>query len=269
MSNLVTTSAIENALIKGDLSGLTSDQRLNYMKQVCDTVGLNYLTKPFEYMELNRKLVLYATRAATDQLRTLHKVSIKITSREKFDDIYVVTAQAQNAEGRYDESTGAVNVKGLSGEALANAFLKCETKAKRRVTLSICGLGLLDETEVASIQDAKPLIEPVPQIQEPKKHIIEKVADVKAQNPKAESIEELGEYVVQFGKKLSGQKLKNIDPVQLESYLFDYLERESQKKNQPLTGNALELFEKGSAYLKLFVNHDKAPNIDEGETMPL
>ena len=26
--------------------------------------------------------------------------------------------------------------------------MKCETKAKRRVTLSICGLGMLDETEV-------------------------------------------------------------------------------------------------------------------------
>jgi len=30
----------------------------------------------------------------------------------------------------------------LKGEARANAFLKAVTKAKRRVTLSICGLGL-------------------------------------------------------------------------------------------------------------------------------
>lgn len=144
MSNIATTNAIENALLKGDLSGLTADQRLSYLKQVCDSVGLNMLTKPFEYIQLNGKLTLYATRAATDQLRSAQKVSIKITAREKFDDIYVVTAQATNADGRFDESTGAVNVAGLKGESLANAYLKAETKAKRRVTLSLCGLGLLD-----------------------------------------------------------------------------------------------------------------------------
>jgi hypothetical protein len=42
-------------------------------------------------------------------------------------------------------------VKGLSGEALANALMKAETKAKRRATLSICGLGMLDETEVEDV----------------------------------------------------------------------------------------------------------------------
>ena len=32
-----------------------------------------------------------------------------------------------------------------------NAKLKAITKAKRRVTLSICGLGFLDETEIETI----------------------------------------------------------------------------------------------------------------------
>jgi hypothetical protein len=39
----------------------------------------------------------------------------------------------------------------LKGEARANAELKAVTKAKRRATLSICGLGWLDETEVDDI----------------------------------------------------------------------------------------------------------------------
>jgi len=34
---------------------------------------------------------------------------------------------------------------------VANAIMKAITKAKRRVTLSICGLGMLDETEVESL----------------------------------------------------------------------------------------------------------------------
>jgi len=158
MSNQLTppvncSSAIEQALIQGDLSRLTPEQRLSYYNKVCESLGLNPLTKPFEYIRLNGKEVLYATRACTEQLRTIHKVSLTITSREVMGDVYVVTAQAKTGE-RCDESTGAVTIKGLAGDNLANAYMKAETKAKRRVTLSICGLGLLDETEVASIPNA-------------------------------------------------------------------------------------------------------------------
>lgn len=142
--------SIEKVLIKGDLSTLSPEQRVMYHNKVCESLGLNPLTQPFAYIELNRKLVLYAKRDATDQLRTRHSISIQITAREKIEDIYVVTAQARTKEGRTDESTGAVAIKNLSGESLANALMKAETKAKRRVTLSVCGLGLLDETEVGS-----------------------------------------------------------------------------------------------------------------------
>ncbi len=142
---------IEKVLIHGDISGLSEDQRLQYAKAVCDSVGLNLLTKPFEYMKLNGRTVLYATKGATDQLRKINAISTKITSCEKIDDIYVVTCQGTTKDGRTDEATGAVNIKGLSGEALANAMLKAETKAKRRMTLSICGLGLLDESEARDV----------------------------------------------------------------------------------------------------------------------
>jgi phage recombination protein Bet len=118
------------------------------------------------------------------------------------------------------------------------------------------GIYSTEEMEQADILPAKDVS---PQIQEPKKHIVEKVAEIKETKQGAETLESLGEYVVTFGKKLSGQKLKNIDPTQLESYVFDYLEANSKKTNHPLTGAALELFEKGSAYLKLFVNHDSEP----------
>lgn len=158
MSNLPVNKqdavALEQVLLKGDLSQLTPDQRVSYYKKVCESLGLNPVTKPFEFIELNRKLVLYATRACTEQLRQIHQVSLNITSREVLGDIYVVTARAKTAI-REDESTGAVNIKGLSGDNLANAYMKAETKAKRRVTLSICGLAFLDESEAGSIPGAK------------------------------------------------------------------------------------------------------------------
>src|SRR6516162_3098534 len=54
--------------------------------------------------------------------------------------------------GRIDTSIGAVSIGGLKGDNKCNALMKAETKAKRRLTLSICGLGMLDETEIETVR---------------------------------------------------------------------------------------------------------------------
>jgi hypothetical protein len=142
---------MEKIVLSGDLSELNAAQRADYYAAVCRCLGLNPLTKPFEFLTLNGKLRLYALRDCADQLRRLHGISIYITNRERMEDIYIVTARAKDRTGREDESTGAVPLGNLKGDALANALMKAETKAKRRVTLSIAGLGWLDETELETI----------------------------------------------------------------------------------------------------------------------
>lgn len=143
--------AIEKVLVQGDLSQLSPLQRVSYMGAVCRSLGLNPLTKPLEFIKLNGRLVLYARRDCAEQLRKLHGVSITDMECTLEKDVYCVKVKAQDKTGRTDRSIGAVGIAGISGEALANAFMKAETKAKRRVTLSICGLGMLDETEVETI----------------------------------------------------------------------------------------------------------------------
>lgn len=145
------STAIEKVLIHGDLSTLCESDRIAYYSRVCEGLGLNPLTRPFDYIRLNGKLTLYAKREATEQLRKIHAVSINIVSRELVDDIYVVTARATLPDGRCDESIGAVYLGQAQGEIRANLLMKGESKAKRRVTLSLCGLAMLDETEVDSI----------------------------------------------------------------------------------------------------------------------
>jgi hypothetical protein len=149
---------IARVVLHGDLKQLTAQQKLSYYRAVCESVGLNPLTQPFQYLVLSGKEVLYAKRDATDQLRKLHNVSVKISAREVLDDCYVVTAQATMPSGRSDESIGAVPIAGLKGDAKANALMKAETKSKRRVTLAICGLGMLDETELETIEELKPVV---------------------------------------------------------------------------------------------------------------
>jgi hypothetical protein len=119
---------------------------------ICQTVGLNPLTKPLDFITLQGKLTLYANKGAAEQLRSLHGVSIKILSRQIESECYVVHAQATRKNGQTDESIAAVPMWDKMPPAeRANALMKCETKAKRRVTLSICGLGILDESELDTV----------------------------------------------------------------------------------------------------------------------
>lgn len=146
--------ALELVVMDGDLGRLTAPERLEYVARVCESLGLNPLTRPFDYIRLNGKLTLYARKDATEQLRRLRKVAITKLEKERIDDVYCVTAYAQDADGRTDVATGIVTIGRQNGDNLANAMMKAETKAKRRVTLSICGLGMLDDAEVESIPGA-------------------------------------------------------------------------------------------------------------------
>jgi hypothetical protein len=154
--------ALQAALAEGQLQKLSVPQRLQFLAATCKSLGLNPLTRPFEFITLQGKVVMYARKDATDQLRKRDSISLRIISRENMDGVYVVTAQATSPNGRLDESIGAVPCNKLAGEALANAIMKAEAKAKRRVTLSICGLGFMDETEIdgakaAPFQDSAPV----------------------------------------------------------------------------------------------------------------
>src|SRR6516165_7311992 len=177
---------MESVLIKGDLARLTPDERVTYYNAVCKSIGLNPLTQPLAYMNLQGRLQLYAKRDAADQLRQLRNVSIEILRQGLTEDLYSVHVQATDAHGRKDEDLGVVPLPAnVKGEFRANMILKAVTKAKRRVTLSICGLGFLDETEVESIPDAK--LEPAPSVQPLAEEMQDEIPDDGARSATATS----------------------------------------------------------------------------------
>jgi hypothetical protein len=149
-------AGILQTVLGGDLAPLTPTERVKWYGAVCESVGLNPLTKPFDYIVLNGKLTLYANKNAAEQMRALRGVSYQQLGDARFEqELVILKGRVSLQDGRSDEGTAAVSVKGLSGEALANALMKCETKLKRRLTLSLCGLGLLDETEVDAIPEVQ------------------------------------------------------------------------------------------------------------------
>src|ERR1035437_197176 len=118
--------AWEKLLVQVELQQLTPAQRATYYLKICDSLGLNQLTRPMEYLTLNGKMVLYVRKDGTDQLRKIHNVSVNIVSREQHDGICIVTARAKLANGREDESIGSVLIGNSKGVELANAYMKAE-----------------------------------------------------------------------------------------------------------------------------------------------
>lgn len=146
---------ISSIVINGDISKLSPNDKVSYYRQFCERIGLDPISQPFKLLKLNGKEVLYCGREGAQQLNKVHKVSHDITARETVSGCYVVTAMASTPDGRHTTSIGAVAIDNLRGESLCNAMMKSETKAKRRATLDLLGLGILDETETDSIPGAQ------------------------------------------------------------------------------------------------------------------
>lgn len=148
---------VKKIVLEHDVAKLNDTEKVIFVRRLCESVGLNYLTQPFQIIQFQGKQKLYASKSCTDQLRFVHNISIQILSREIQEDLFIVQAKGLMPNGRCDESSGAVVIANFSddgkalpfrGDMRANAIMKAETKAKRRVTLSICGLGALDEAEL-------------------------------------------------------------------------------------------------------------------------
>ncbi len=142
---------IQKLVLDGDLSRMSGNLKVEYYNRFCDSLGLNPLTQPFQIIKFQGKEKLYATKDCTEQLRKIHGVSITDISTTSLNGVFIVTAKALDKTGKTDAATGAVTIDNLKGDNLANALMKAETKAKRRVTLSICGLGMLDESELETM----------------------------------------------------------------------------------------------------------------------
>jgi len=144
---------IEKLVLEGDLSKMSQKQKVDYYVGFCQRLGMDPATKPFMLLKLNGKESLYCDRSGAAQLNKIYNISHTCVGREKIGDSYVVTMRASD-KNHYTESTGVVYIGSLKGDALSNAMMKAETKAKRRSTLDLVGLGILDESEIGSIKGA-------------------------------------------------------------------------------------------------------------------
>ena len=176
----VDPEALNRALMAGDLAKLSPADRTQYYLALCQSTGLNPLTRPFIVLKApDGSMQWYPTVGCAEQLRKRDRVSTRILNREMgLDGLYIVTVEASTPDGRSEQSQGIValaeprmtwrkNAEGkqyqtedktssgdpilvpLHGKARENAMMRAESKAKRRATFAICGLGLPGAEEAA------------------------------------------------------------------------------------------------------------------------
>jgi hypothetical protein len=138
--------ALAHILATGDLSKLSNEQRVAHYLDLCQSLSLNPRSRPFDWLVLDSKLVLYPNKSCAEQLRRAHQISVKVTRRDIVGEMFVVEVEGRTPTGRTDEASKYVPLKDsrgnkLAGTNLANAFAKAETGAKRRLVLSMVGLA--------------------------------------------------------------------------------------------------------------------------------
>lgn len=208
----------------GDTSRLNEQEKLAYYKARCEAAGLDPRCQPFQFIKLQGKEVLYALKACTDQLASKHKVATEILSQSTENGIRTVVVRAKAQDGRQTDEVGCVTVESLKGDMLCNAFMKAITKAKRRAVLSLCGLGMLDETELETIPQALPTLEEKMDkdpIHDKSPNTVAAGIKYALKNSSKYGAGKWKEVVLHFGKN-KGVKLGELQPHQLRWYRIEW-----------------------------------------------
>lgn len=137
-----------------DTSSLRLDQKAAVLEGLARALGLNPLSQPVIFLKTQGREVVYVTKVGTDQIasrlrlqrRTIHGPDVRKVHGK---DLAFCQVEVTAPDGRSEMSTATLPITDP-----VNDLMKVESKAKRRATLSIAGLGLLTEEEIETIPGA-------------------------------------------------------------------------------------------------------------------
>ena len=158
--------AKKNLVIKHDLSKLSDVERVQYLRDVSEYIGLDPDLNGLDTIWMDnehgpgRSLVVYARRGTAEILREIQGINVESLTYAEVKGSIVFTAVGKNKEGRQEIATGAKNISNLVGKslgkALDNAIKSASTQALRRLTMQFTKLGILDESEIEAILNSAP-----------------------------------------------------------------------------------------------------------------
>lgn len=210
---------IEEIVATGDLSEMNDEQRTQYYMATCERLKLDAYSRPLGWSESTgadgkKRLLLFCKRTGSDQLRRIFGISVISLERLDISNPSVATYRVEGrmSDGRTSMSTASEPIASKSGNALANALMSCESKAKSRLTLEMSGAGLLDEVEVLSFttgpvfdQVGLGVVAYVEKVPEPSsvagtEVVSAETADIKPAEIKPETLQIVGTEIVDVAK---------------------------------------------------------------------
>jgi hypothetical protein len=152
--------ALAHVLGTGDLYRLTNEQRVAHYLNLCESLSVNALSLPFQWIEFKENenaapvLQLYFKPSGAAQLLRNHHVSVHYSRKEVVGELFVVEAVGRAPDGRTGSASKYVPLTGkygrLTGRNLANAFMKAETGALRRLAVAMFGIAAGPDADEAA-----------------------------------------------------------------------------------------------------------------------
>lgn len=138
----------------GKCDALNDVQRVGYLNFLCAKACVDPTLRPFDLIPTKNGLRPYANKDCAALIRDGRGVSVTELKMQVVNNICIATASGRDRTGRVDTEIGACPM----GEEPHNNMMKAVTKAKRRLTLSLCRLGsLVEESHPSEYANGAPL----------------------------------------------------------------------------------------------------------------
>ena len=162
---------IRSGEITGGIDLLTEDEVDRILDRIAQRLGIDQLLTNRGVQTIltreNRR-VIYITAKATDALAAMHRIEHETIEKPTFCDFdgvkfFTARVRATHTDAclvcsrgrRPAESTGTVPFpRSRDPQDIANAHMHSETKARRRSTLVVLGIGFVDESELDGLMSA-------------------------------------------------------------------------------------------------------------------
>ncbi len=166
----ISSKMMNHFLQTGDVLHFKEEDKLKIMHMICNKLGVDPITRPVELLKLPatnktpEREIWYLSSTGCEMIAAKWKMSFKIKDRgvDKEEGIAYCVMEATIPEtNRVDEATAFVEcaIKDMKGEIklffgtqMANARMKCETKARRRLIKRLAGLDYIDEDDVKDLE---------------------------------------------------------------------------------------------------------------------
>lgn len=155
ISELRQSESMRAYLRTGDLSTLPEAEQDRVLVKMCAHYGLDPILRPFCIIPAQGKKIWYPTKAATDMVASRDALTRKFKERRIDKELMICEIIMEITDGKRieegtavvslgefvrDPKSGQITEQMMRGEAVANAIMRCETKAKRRATLAWFGM---------------------------------------------------------------------------------------------------------------------------------